>query len=173
MKIHVKALTGNIITLDVSVSNTIQEVLDMVQAADVVTQRQNIALNILSTGVVHGGWRLVSEDTGLEYHSDESCDVAAMLDGNCCKVVLKKLFNDTLDADDMLVVTVLRNEYKADLKITHVFSNHRAMREVVGTHTPKHMCSIIIQIPKGKLKSLIMSSLYNSQKKSSIKTSSN
>ena len=72
MQIHVKALTGTIITLsDVKPTNTIQEVLDMVQAADVLTPQQNIALNVLSTGVVHGGLRLVSQDTGFELHPNE------------------------------------------------------------------------------------------------------
>ena len=40
---------------------------------------------------------------------------AALLDGDCCKVVLKKLFNDTLQQDDLAIVTMLQDEYKADL----------------------------------------------------------
>ena len=105
------------------------------------THDHTIAINILSTGVVHGGLRLVSEDTGIEYklvvHGglrlvsedtrnieyklDELCDGAALLDGNPIryKVVLKKLFNDALQADDVQIVMILQDQYKADL-ITHV-----------------------------------------------------
>ena len=121
MLIHVKSLTGNIITLDVKPTVTIQNVLDMVQAQDVVTQQQTIALNVLSTCVVHGGLRLVCEDTGLEYYSDEWVG-HTLLDGSNYKVVIKKLFNDALQPEDMAIVTMQQDQYKADL-ITHVFSN--------------------------------------------------
>ena len=131
MLIHVKSLTGNIITLDVKPTITIQDVLDMVRAQDVVTQQQTITVNVLSTGVVHGGLRLVCQDTGLEHHPDEWVG-HALQDGSNYKVVLKKLFNDVLQADDMTIVTMLQDQYKADL-MTHVVSNStsRSMRYVV------------------------------------------
>ena len=113
MQIQVKALTGNIITLQVDIITSIAEILGMVQRAAVLTPQQTAAINILSTGVVHGGLRLVSQDTGLEHHPDESCDVAALLDGKRCKVVLKKQFNDALRPDDVAIVKMPQDEYKA------------------------------------------------------------
>jgi hypothetical protein len=127
MQIRVKALTGNIITLDVEPTNTIQDVLDMVQAADVVTPQQTIAINILMHGVVHGGLRLVS-DTGLEYQCSESCDVAALLDGDCCQVVVRKRFDDALQEDDLMIVVMLQDQYKAVLKITPLLAIRRVGR---------------------------------------------
>ena len=41
--------------------------------------------------------------------------------------VLKKQFNDMLQADDVRIVDMLQDEYKADL-ITHVRNSNRSMR---------------------------------------------
>ena len=167
MLIHVKSLTGNIITLDVKPDSAIiEDVLDMVQAQDVVMQQQAFAINVLSTGVVYGGLRLVCQDTGLEYYSDEWVG-HTLQDGSNYKVVLKKLFNDGLQAEDMVIVTMLQDQYRADLNnITHdVFSNStsQSMRYVV---------EFIHQITCAKkMETRIMSSLYIFPKKSCIKTS--
>ena len=113
MQIQVKALTGNIITLEVERTNTIPEILSMVQRAAVLTPQQTTAINILSTGVVHGGLRLVSQETGIEYHSTMQLLQDCFAGQRLYKVVLKKQFNDALQPDDVAIVKMLQAEYKA------------------------------------------------------------
>jgi hypothetical protein len=113
MQIHVKALTGNIITLEVERTNTIPEILSMVQRAEVLTPQQTIAINILFTGVVHGGLRLVSQGSGIEYHSTTQLLQDCFAGRRLYKVVLKKQFNDALQPDDMTIVMMLQDQYKA------------------------------------------------------------
>ena len=53
--------------------------------------------------------------------------VGNLLDGKHYKVVLKKQFDDMLQADDLRIVQMLQDGYKADLT-THVRNSNRSMR---------------------------------------------